>query len=130
MSCITPINSDENNSKKIYLGGTIWDEFTYEYYNDKKEALLPLFKKYTDIAVGNIYNPSVVNERKSNMENAAYKDKHNWGVYIPSEKSELSQSMNVDHWQQWLHNKIEWLQFQGILEHAAFHTTDNNILLH
>ena len=38
------------------------------------------------------------------MYKAAYEYKHDLGVYIPSEKSELAQSVNVDHWMRFLLN--------------------------
>ena len=38
MICINQIPLAENTLKKIYLGGTLWDEFTYEYYNTKNES--------------------------------------------------------------------------------------------
>ena len=62
------------------------------------------------------------------MEKAANEDKHDLGVYIHSEKSELAQNVNVDHWTILLLNEIEWFQFQGIFEQAAFHARGNKIL--
>ena len=38
--------------------------------------------------------------------------------------------MNVDHWTIFLRNEIEWLKFQGILEHTYFHAKGNNIIIH
>ena len=62
------------------------------------------------------------------MDKADYEDKHDLGVYMPSEKSELDRSMNVDHWLIWILNEIEWLQFQGIFEHADFRAKGDNII--
>ena len=93
----TPITSFENTPKKIYLGAPLWDEFTSEYYNEKNDAFGLLFQKYTSSAINNIYHLSTVIEWKANMDNAAYKDNHDLGVYIPYEKSKLDRSINVDH---------------------------------
>ena len=38
MSFSTPINSVTNTLKNIYPGGTLWDEFISEYYNDNNES--------------------------------------------------------------------------------------------
>ena len=38
--------------------------------------------------------------------------------------------MNVDHWMRWLHNEIEWFQFEVILEHESFNAKGDNILFH
>ena len=51
-------------------------------------------------------------------------DKHDLGVYIPPEKSKLY------HRPRWLLNEIEWFQYQGILEHTAFHAKGDNIIFH
>ena len=58
MSCCTPIPSVENTPKKIYIGGTLWDEFTSEYYNDNNDDVRLLFQQYTDSAIENIYHTS------------------------------------------------------------------------
>ena len=44
MSCCSPITLVENNLKNIYLGGPLWYEFTYEYYNGRNDAFGLLFK--------------------------------------------------------------------------------------
>ena len=91
----TPIHSAENTLKSIYLGGTLWDEFTSECCNENNDAFGMLFQQYTSIAVDNIYNPPYVIEWKSNMDKAYYKDKYNLDVYTPYLKIELYQIMKV-----------------------------------
>ena len=87
MNCIYPIPSVENNLKNIYLGGTLWDESTSQYYNDNNDTFELLFKIYTAINVDNIYHPSIFNERTDNMYKAYYEDNQDLGAYIFSEKS-------------------------------------------
>ena len=60
------------------------------------------------------------------MYKAAYKDKHDMDVYLPSEKRQLARSMNVDHWKKWILKEIKWFEFQGNLEHVVFHTKGDN----
>ena len=60
LSLCTPIDPVENTLKKIYTGGTLWDEFTPEYYNDNNYAFGVLFQQYIDSSVDKIYNPSTV----------------------------------------------------------------------
>ena len=60
MKFCTPITSVENNLKKIYLGGPLWDEFTYEYYNDNNDDYRQLFQQYKSSAVYNIIHTSTV----------------------------------------------------------------------
>ena len=72
MSCCTPVISVSNTLKKIYLGGTIWDEFTSEYYNDNNDAFGRLFQKYTASDINNIYHPCTVIEWNSNMDKSYY----------------------------------------------------------
>ena len=62
------------------------DEFTSEYYNDKNATYGLLFQQYKYIAVDHIYNPSIANVWKANMGKAAYAEKQDVGVYIPSER--------------------------------------------
>ena len=57
MSCSTKTTSVSNTLKKIYLGGTIWDKFTYEYYNENNDTFGVLFQKYIASTIENIYNP-------------------------------------------------------------------------
>ena len=57
MSFCTPISSVVNTLNNIYLGGPLWGEFTPEYYNEKNDAFVLLFQKYTASAVDNIYYP-------------------------------------------------------------------------
>ena len=64
------------------------------------------------------------------MENEAYGENQDLGVYITSEKGELYQIMNVDHWPRCIIDEIEWFEFQGILEHTAFHAKGYDTLLH
>ena len=64
------------------------------------------------------------------MENVDSEDNQGLGVCIPSEKIELSRIMNADHRPIWLLNKIEWFQFERILEHTGFNEKGNNILFH
>ena len=89
-----------------------------------------MFQKDTAIAIDKIYHPSIVNEWKDNMERSSCEEKRDSCFYIPSKTSKFSQTMNADHWPKWLLNEIEWFQFQGILEHAAFHENGDNILFH
>ena len=86
ISCSTPIPYVAITLKNIYLGGAILDEFTSEYYNDKNATSGLLFQQYTYIAVDKIYNPSIVNVWKANIDKAAYAEKQDLGVYIPSER--------------------------------------------
>ena len=58
-SC-TPITSVANTPKKIDHGGPLWDEFTYEYYNDNNDDYRQLFQQYTSSAVYNIIHTSTV----------------------------------------------------------------------
>ena len=60
MSCSTPIVLAENTLKNLYLGGPLWDEFTYEYYNDNNDDYRQLFQQYTSSAVYNIIHTSTV----------------------------------------------------------------------
>ena len=57
MGFSTPIHSVESNTNNIYLGGNIWDELTYECYNDKNDTFGLLFQQYIPIVVENIYHP-------------------------------------------------------------------------
>ena len=57
-----------------------------------------LFQSYIYSAIDNICHPYIVDEFKSNMYKESSEDNHYKGVYIPSKKSKLSQSMNVDYW--------------------------------
>ena len=54
------ITSVANNTKNIYLRGTLIDEFTYTYYNDKNGTFEMLFQKYTASDVDNIYQPYTI----------------------------------------------------------------------
>ena len=74
MICSTKITSIKNTLKTIYLSGNLWDEFKYTYYNDKNNPFEILFQKYTASAVDNIYYPSIVNARKTNMDNASHEE--------------------------------------------------------
>ena len=56
------------------------------------------------------------------MDKAEYEENQDSSVYIPYDKRELAQIINIDHWPKGLINEIEWFQFEGILEHADFHT--------
>ena len=80
-----------------------------------------MFQQYTASSVNNIYHPYIFEEWKANIEKGDYEYKIHKGVEIPAENRELDRSMNVDHFPRWLMNEIECLQFQGILEHTAFH---------
>ena len=62
------------------------------------------------------------------MVKAVYEDNHDFIVYIPYVKSDLDWIINVDHWPKLLLNEIEWIQFEGILEHVAFHAKGDNII--
>ena len=79
MICITPIPSVENNWKNIYPGGTLWDKFIYEYYNENNDNFGLLFQKYTASVVDKFYHPSIINECKWNMNKSYYEDKHDLG---------------------------------------------------
>ena len=50
-------------------------------------------------------------------------------VYIPHEKRDLDQSMNIDYWPRCLLDIIEWFKFQDILEHTDFHAKGDNIFI-
>ena len=60
MICSSAITSLENTTKNIYLSGTLLDEFTSIYYNDKNDTFGMLFQQHKAIAVNNIYRPSIV----------------------------------------------------------------------
>ena len=124
----TAILSVENTLNKIYLVGLLWYEFTYEYYNANNNTFVMLFQLYTSSGFAIIYHPSVVNEWRSNMDQADYEEKQNSVVYIPSENISLPWIISVDYWSRCLLTKTEWFQFQGILEHAAFHSKGDKIL--
>ena len=64
------------------------------------------------------------------MDNPYYEDEQDMGVYIPSVKSELAWSMNLDYCPRWLLNEIDWLQFEGFLEHTYFHAKGDSIPFH
>ena len=80
------MSSVENTPKKIYFGGSLWDEFTSKYYNEKNDAFGILFQQYTAGAADKIYNPSNVIEWKANTEKAYYEEIQDSGVDIISEK--------------------------------------------
>ena len=77
MSCSTAMSSVANILNIIYLGGPLWYESTYEYYNEKNDTFGMLFKQYTASAVDNIYHPSIFNEFETNIDKEAYEEKHN-----------------------------------------------------
>ena len=106
MSCSTKLPSVENTLENIYPDGTILDEFTSTYYYDKNNTFGLLFQLYTASASEKHYHLSVVKELKSNMDKAAYEEKIQKGVDVPSEKIELDRNMNVDHWPIWILNEI------------------------
>ena len=83
MICSTSITSVANTLKKIYLGGTLWCEFTSDYYNDKNYTFRLFFQPYKASAVNKIYHISIVNKWKDNTEIVDYNDKHSLCVYIP-----------------------------------------------
>ena len=88
-----------------------------------------MFQQYTASVFDNIYHPSIDKVRKANTDKAAYEENLHKGGYISTKKRELYLRMNVDHWQIWLLDKIEWFQFQEILEHSALHAKGDNILI-
>ena len=51
ISCSTTISSVANTLNNIYLVVPLWDEFTYEYYNDKNDDFAFLFQQYKSSAV-------------------------------------------------------------------------------
>ena len=61
MSLSNPIPSFENTPQKIYLGGTLLDDFTYEYYYDNNSIFGLFFQQYKSSDVDNIYHPYIVN---------------------------------------------------------------------
>ena len=75
---------------------------------------LDCFLKYTASSFDKVYHQYIVIEWKANINKAAYKDKHNMGVLIPSKKRKCYWSMNVDHLPIWLLNEIDWPQLQEI----------------
>ena len=59
MICITTIPSVENTPKKIYLSGTILNEFNSIYYDNNIYQFEMLFQKYKSSSVSKIYHPSI-----------------------------------------------------------------------
>ena len=98
ISCFTPIPSVATNLKNIFPVWPLWGEFTSEYYNDNNQAFGLLFQYYIAGFVEKNYHTSILNECKDNMDKSSHKDKYNLSAYLPSEKSEFTQILNVDHW--------------------------------
>ena len=123
----TPFISVGNTLKKIFLLGTLLSEFTSEYYNGNNDTFGLFFKNIQLVLMNFFFINSLWMNGKLTQTRQIMKISRIWVFTCLLKKSELAQSINVDHWLILILNGIEWFQFQGILEHADFHAKGDSV---
>ena len=119
MLCYTTITSTSNTLKNLLVNSNYHSSYTNQELNDKKEKMNTIFSTCVTPQIKEINHPSLLQERKLNLDAAEYGKNMKANIYKPYERKKFNRVGNHKHWPASIKNKMQWFPFLTITEHTA-----------
>ena len=75
MTCYTEISSVSNTLKKFQIQSILYAGYKHNFYHDKLDKFNELFDQYHIPLSNNIDHPTLIQERRENIDAATYENK-------------------------------------------------------
>ena len=89
MTCINTILSTSNTLKKLVINKSLHYSYIQTELNDEKEMIMNIFSAYVLPLLKDINHPTLLQERKLNLDASAYERNIDANVSKPSDKKKL-----------------------------------------
>ena len=90
MICYTTITSTSNTLKNLLVNASFHYSYTQREFTDKKDTIIDILSAYVEALIKEINHPSLLQERRQNLDAAEYKRYIDANLYKPSEKKKFN----------------------------------------
>ena len=93
--------------------------YKQDFYEDKLRVIYELFIDHLVPIMGDLDHPDFIEERKQNLDAAAYEKNLNQDVKIPSIKENIDCNNKTEYWPKSIEESLNWLPFLYITNFTA-----------